>query len=356
MTRAVGWICAEGHLGVVVHSIAVRIRRAIGVGPAQSKALYVVCQSDRGVGGDRESLGGAPSIVRIGHRRRDRVAASVGRWCRRRAVACVAISAVAVVKSGGDTRSGGGECFLSPAVNKVGRAGEGDVAGVKRHRIGDRESLGGAPSVVRIGHRCRDRVAASVGRWCRRRAVACAADSAVAVVKSGGDARGGGGECFLSPAVNKVGRAGEGDVAGVERHRIGRDAYRAGNWIVIHRIGGCEGDRVIRGAGTWSRVRGVERKNARHARRATAQAGGSEGLAEGNRRGGRDAGDRRRRFGDGEIEALRARVIRIIDGSHDGVAARIGWGHSARAVARPCAARVGVGEIRDTRSRGGVVL
>ena len=216
MTRAVGWICAEGHLGVVVHSVAVRIRRAIGVGPAQSKALHVVCQSDRGVGGDREGLGGAPSIVRIGHRRRDRVAARVGRWC-------------------------------------------------------------------------------------RRRAIACAADAAVAVVKSGGDARGGGGECFLNPAVNKVGRGGEGDVAGVERHWIGRDAYRAGNWIVVHRIGGREGDRVIRGAGTWSRVRGVECKNARHAGRATAQVGGSEGLVEGNRRGSGVGGDRRRRFGNGEV-------------------------------------------------------
>ena len=74
----------------------------------------------------------------------------------------------------------------------------------------------------------------------------------------------------MRAAINKVGRGVEGDVAGVEHPRVDRDSDRAGNWIVVHRIGGRDGDRVIRGAGAWSRVRGVERKNARNARRATA--------------------------------------------------------------------------------------
>ena len=160
----------------------------------------------------------------------------------------------------------------------------------------------------------------------------------------------------MRAAVNKIGRSGEDDVAGVEGHRVGRDAYRAGNRIVVCRIGGSEGDRVIRGASTWSRARGVECKNARHARRATTQVGGSQRLAIGNRRGGGVVGDRWCCLGDGEVEALRARVVRIIDGGGDGVAARIGWRHSARAVARPRATRVGVGETRDTCGRGGVVF
>ena len=237
-------------------------------------------------------------------------------------------------------------------VGDVGRGGPCD----RRRGLSNCEGLGGAACVVGIRYRSHDRVVAGVGRWCWRRAVACAADAAVAIGKAGGDAGCSGGECFLRAAINKVGRGGEGDVAGVERHRVDRDSDRAGNWIVVHRIGGREGDRVIRGPGTWSRVRGAERKNARHARRAAAQAGGSQRLAVGDCRGGRDAGDRRRCLGDGEVEGLRARVIRIIDRGRDGVAAGIGWRQSARAVARPRAARIGIGETRDTCCRGGVVF
>ena len=53
----------------------------------------------------------------------------------------------------------------------------------RRRGLRDCEGLGGAPRVVRIGHRRRDRVVARVGRRGRRRAVACSIDAAVTIGK-----------------------------------------------------------------------------------------------------------------------------------------------------------------------------